>query len=342
MLLHLAVTATTATATTTTTTTTTTKPNILMILSDDVGWGNVGWNRAIKSNEVATPALDNLVAVGIELTQFYSFKYCSPTRSALQSGRNPIHVNVINQLNFYNPNATDTSGYSGIALNMTTLPEKMRAAGYIPHAVGKWDVGGSTLRQTPAGRGYESWLGYWSACNDYWNMEPKCGPSTCTVDGATHTMIDFWEQDRSVPSSDPSTGAPYLSRPAKAVTNAKNCTQTDQYKGCEFEDDVLLSRAQKIVLEHAADPSPTKAPLFLYWATHAAHGPREVPQATLDNFSFIDWKARKTYAGLINHLDTLVGDMVATLKHTKTWDNTLIVWCSDNGGDDAANNYPQR
>ena len=134
-------------------------PNILMVLSDDVGWGNVGWHREANFREVQTPNLDSLVTQGIELTQMYTFKYCSPTRSALQSGRNPIHVNILNVLGAHNPNTTDTSGYSGVALNMSTIPEKMRAAGYIPHAVGKWDVGGATLKQTPVGRGYESWLG---------------------------------------------------------------------------------------------------------------------------------------------------------------------------------------
>lgn len=106
--------------------------------SDDVGWGNVGWNRAVKTREVATPNLDGLVRQGIELQQFYTFKYCSPTRSALQSGRNPIHVNVLNALHSHNPNNTQTAGFSGVALNFTTLPEKMRLAGYTPHAVGKW------------------------------------------------------------------------------------------------------------------------------------------------------------------------------------------------------------
>ena len=126
----------------------------------------MGWNRAVETHEDSTPNLDGLVAEGIELEQFYTIKYCSPTRSALQSGRNPIHVNVLNSLASYNPNSTDGSGVSGVALNFTTLPEKMRLAGYVPHAVGKWDVGGATLQQTPAGRGYESWLGYWSACNE--------------------------------------------------------------------------------------------------------------------------------------------------------------------------------
>lgn len=70
--------------------------------------------------------------------QFYTFKYCSPTRSALQSGRNPLHVNVQNIPNtVHNVNDTD-AGYAGVALQFTTLPAKLRLAGYIPHAVGKW------------------------------------------------------------------------------------------------------------------------------------------------------------------------------------------------------------
>ena len=153
-------------------------------------------------------------------------------------------------------------------------------------------------------------------------------------------MVDFWEQDRRQPPVAGS-GTPYLSRPARAQTNNRTCTQKHQ-QGCAFEDDVLLARAQEIVRSHAAAEGTD--PLFLYWATHAAHGPREVPQATLDKpgIAGIDWQPRKTYAGLVTHLDELIGQMVFTLTKTELWENTLLVWCSDNGGDDQANNYPQR
>ena len=63
-------------------------------LGDDIGYANVGWHRKLKTREVQTPVLDALVAEGIELTNFYAFKYCSPSRSAFISGRNPIHVQV--------------------------------------------------------------------------------------------------------------------------------------------------------------------------------------------------------------------------------------------------------
>ena len=61
-----------------------------------IGFANVGWNRPTPTREVQTPTLDGLVAAGIQLTGFYAFKYCSPSRSAFLSGRNPIHVNVVN------------------------------------------------------------------------------------------------------------------------------------------------------------------------------------------------------------------------------------------------------
>ena len=72
------------------------RPHILMILSDDFGWGDAGWHRPGNYAEVSTPAMTALVKEGIELDRHYAFKYCSPSRCALQSGRHPIHVNVMN------------------------------------------------------------------------------------------------------------------------------------------------------------------------------------------------------------------------------------------------------
>ena len=64
--------------------------------NNTLGFANVGYNREVPTKEVQTPALDALAAGGITLTSFYTFKYCSPSRSGFLSGRNPIHVNVVN------------------------------------------------------------------------------------------------------------------------------------------------------------------------------------------------------------------------------------------------------
>ena len=86
--------------------TATVKPHILMILADDYGWADAGYHvntpgypsTAAQKKEAttATPHIDSLVKAGVELDQAYVFKYCSPTRTSLQSGRNPIHASVMN------------------------------------------------------------------------------------------------------------------------------------------------------------------------------------------------------------------------------------------------------
>lgn len=304
----------------------TAKPHIIMILGDDVGWANVAWHRtpnALGSNETVTPTLDALVEEGIELDNFRTFKYCSPSRSALQTGRNPIHVTVVNGGTDLNKPSDPVSGWTGIPTNMTSIAEKLRSAGYRTHATGKWDAGMATERHTPMGRGYETWLGYFGHCNDYWTEIDKCGMQTC---GKTE-MVDLWSQNSSRHPS---------SFPANAHNNSQKCSQQRQ-SGCEFEDALFLQRAKRIVREH--DP---QEPLFLFWGIHACHGPRQCPQETYDRFRFIEHKGRRMYAALANYMDTMIGELVQELKAQRMYDDSLIVFSSDNGGDDAANNYPLR
>lgn len=72
------------------------RPHLVIVLADDLGWANVGWHRPSGYTEVQTPALDALVAAGIALEQMYAYQFCSPSRCALQVGRNPLHVNTLN------------------------------------------------------------------------------------------------------------------------------------------------------------------------------------------------------------------------------------------------------
>ena len=77
------------------------KPHIIHILIDDLGWADVGYHRknsgdVSNKTDVETPNIDALVDSGIDLQRFYTHKFCSPSRCAIQSGRHPIHVNVQN------------------------------------------------------------------------------------------------------------------------------------------------------------------------------------------------------------------------------------------------------
>ena len=72
------------------------KPNILHILLDDFGWADAGWHRPPHYQDVQSVNMNALLKEGVELDRHYVFMFCSPTRSAIQSGRNPIHVNTVN------------------------------------------------------------------------------------------------------------------------------------------------------------------------------------------------------------------------------------------------------
>ena len=154
-------------------------PHIVMLLADDFGWGNIGYHH--DSPEVKTPQLDALKTDGIELTRHYAYKFCSPSRSAFQSGRLPVHVNTQNaEPTVRNPD-DPIGGYAGIPVNMTSIAHVLKRAGYATHFTGKWDVGMATWRHTPLGRGYDSFLGYFHHANDYWT-EKLPFTSTGTID----------------------------------------------------------------------------------------------------------------------------------------------------------------
>ena len=281
-------------------------PHIVMMLVDDWGWANVGYHRDPPTREVATPNIDELVKQGLELNQHYAYKFCSPSRSSLISGRLPIHVNDLNLAPVnYNPD-DPVSGFSAIPRNMTGIAKKMKGAGYATHQVGKWDAGMATPDHTPKGRGFDTSFGYFHHANDYY--KETAGDCNKT------SIVDLWEIDR----------------PAHGI----NGTGPDNY-----EEGLFKERLLSVVSKH--DPS---TPLFLYYAPHIVHAPYQVPDKYLKRFSFIDNQLRQYYHAMVNYLDDVVGELTDALKKKGMWDNLLFVTSSDNGGPvhqgTGANNYP--
>jgi arylsulfatase I/J len=290
----------------------TSKPHLVFMLVDDWGWANVGYHRNPSTKEVVTPNIDSLVKEGLELDQHYVYKFCSPSRSCLMSGRLPVHVNDQNaQPNIYNPD-DKISGYAGIPRNMTGLPAKLQEAGYMTHQVGKWDAGMATPDHTPKGRGFMSSFGYFHHANDYYTE--KAG--LCIYNKSGVTPVDLWDTDK--PATD------------------KNGTGPDKYEEGLFKEHLL-----DVVAKH-----DTSKPLFLYYAPHIVHTPLQVPDSYLQKFSFIDNHDRQYYHAMVNYLDDVVGELVSALKGRGMWDNLLFVTSSDNGGPEypggGANNYPLR
>ena len=168
------------------------KPHIVLFLVDDWGWSNVGMHAPAGSErEVLTPNIDKIVSEGIELTRAYAYRFCSPSRSSLNSGRLPVHVNMENAMpNVWNPEDPQ-GGFAGIPRNMTGLGTVMKAGGYATAQVGKWDAGMATYDHTPHGRGYDFSLGYFHHDNDYWNEQAgSCDQNKVKITDLWHAFTN--------------------------------------------------------------------------------------------------------------------------------------------------------
>ena len=174
----------------------TSKPNILFIMADDLGWGNVGFHNS-ENSQIITPTMDNLVNnEGLELMRHYVSSDSSPTRSSFQSGRIPVHVNVDDPTNnnIFNP-------YYGIPSSMTTIATKLKDANYMTHLVGKWDCGFATYSQLPTRKGYDTFYGYLSNDIDYYSKSviPKQGIDSDVYETCgDSTFSDLWENETPV------------------------------------------------------------------------------------------------------------------------------------------------
>src|SRR3954468_2487786 len=132
------------------------RPNIVMILADDLGWADVGWH----GNEIKTPHLDKLAAEGARLEQFYVQPVCSPTRAALMTGRYPMRHGL--QVGVVRPWAQ-----YGLPLDERTLPQALKEAGYETAICGKWHLGHFRREYLPTRRGFDHQYGHYNGALDY-------------------------------------------------------------------------------------------------------------------------------------------------------------------------------
>jgi len=308
-------------------------PNILYILLDDYGWADAGWHAPTKDYPLKTPHMNTLVREGVELDRHYAFPVCSPSRSAIQSGREPLQVNAINLRPFnYNPK-DNVSGFSGIPRKMTGIAEVLKGHGYNTHLYGKWDAGWATPEHTPKGRGYDDSLSYGTHENAYWGFKrSECGG-----------VVDLLHNG----------GAPYEMLKSLGSGGQDHCDQHHQ-GGCIYEE-LLFERLVNKAIQAA---HMEKKPFFIFWGSHLVHDPYEVPKGYLDRYSSIHDNTRKFYFAMAAYLDDEIGRVVGLLHKTGEYANTLIIVHSDNGGDigakkedddssnkmhdHGANNYPLR
>src|SRR5688572_23298878 len=141
------------------------RPNVVIIVADDMGFADVGFNGC---TDIKTPNLDRLAASGVRLDQFYVQPVCSPTRAALMTGRYPMRHGL--QVGVVRPWAQ-----YGLPLDERTLPQALQETGYTTAIVGKWHLGHFQPEYLPTRRGFTHQYGHYNGALDYFTHERDGG-----------------------------------------------------------------------------------------------------------------------------------------------------------------------
>ncbi len=132
------------------------KPNIIVILADDLGYKDLGYAGGPQQ----TPHLDGLAKGGLRLENFYTYPLCSPTRSALMTGRNPIRFGLAYSV-------VRPWAYYGLPVDEELLPAAFQSAGYQTAIIGKWHLGHANKKLHPRSRGFDHFYGHLNGAIDY-------------------------------------------------------------------------------------------------------------------------------------------------------------------------------
>jgi len=291
------------------------KPNIVFIVVDDLGYGELG---CYGGREIPTPHIDALAAAGARFTSGYvTSPLCAASRVALLTGRYQTRFGFE-----FNPTGAENT-LPGIGLPVTekTVADRLRLAGYTTGLVGKWHLGG-TAPFHPQRRGFDEFFGFLHEGHFY--LPPPWKGATTWLrrkslpDGGKGRWIS--PDGRIVWSTDANTSEhPYdadnpLLRSGQPVDEQEHLTDAFTREACDF---IRRHRQQ---------------PFFLHLAYNAVHSPMQGADAYLARFAHIDDIHRRIFAAMLAHLDDGVGRVIAELRDSGVDDNTLVVFLSDNGG----------
>lgn len=303
------------------------RPNIIIILVDDMGFSDVG----CYGGEIETPHIDQLAAEGLRFTQFYNYGRCCPTRAALLTGQHPHQVGIGHMteppegpLGFEGP-------YQGFLNDRcVTIPEVLRKADYHTMMTGKWHLGMHREDTWPLQRGFERFYGCLAGGCNYFKPGGNRG---ITLDNKpVATDDDFYTTDTftdyacgfisDAANSDDRPFFLYLAYNAPHWPLNSKWEEFQKYRGTYTEGWEELMRQR---LARQKDMG-----LFPEEITPAPHVGPEWDSLTEKQRDDLD-AIMAAYAGCIDSIDQNVGKLVAHLDELGQRDNTLILFLSDNG-----------
>jgi arylsulfatase len=307
------------------------KPNILMIVLDDVGFADLG----CYGSEIETPAIDELANAGLRLNNFHAAPLCTPTRAALLTGYNPHSVGAGVIADW----ADDRPGYRGVITpNVPTLPELLRQSGYSCYATGKWHLNAIREQGTtgpfgnwPTQRGFDKWYGFQGANADQWHPELFEGTSAIEVQHGEgyHLSADIIDRlcgylvDH-VAGAEERPFFGYLAFGAchwpQQVPAEWIAAQRGKYDaGWSVLRDERYARQVRNGMLPATTAMPPENPDVPRWETLSSEDRRFAA------------RCQEVYAAFLSHTDAQIGRLLSKLTELGVREDTIIVLLSDNG-----------
>ena len=311
------------------------KPHLLFIVADDMGYSDLG----CFGGEISTPNLDTLAARGLRATNFYVAPSCSPSRSMLLTGTDNHIAGIGNMAEWTGPTQRGQPGYEGyLNSRVVTVASLLRASGYHTYMAGKWHLG-EKPDQWPAKRGFERDFSLLQGAGSHWSdmlgllpSEPKV---TYTRNGervnelpadyySSKDLTDFIIQSIDKNGGDDQPFFAYLAYQAPHGPLAVPDEWRDKYKGrydkgYDAIRDERLARQKQLGITHRDVVSFPRLPTIPAWEKLSDEDRRHLA------------RKMELYAAMVEYMDAQIGRLIASLKRSGKYDNTLIVFISDNG-----------
>jgi arylsulfatase B len=322
------------------------KPELIILsLIDDLGFADIRPNGPWSP----TPHIGALAAQGVQLRHLHAYKYCSPSRRSLLSGRFPVHIN--------GQQAPPCSNF--LPLQLTLLSQKLKLAGYSTHFIGKGHLGYQTTDHLPINRGFDTHVGYLLGMENYAHgLQAMCDvpnlfglPDACPE---PHPCVGRW------PPRQPADKC-HLDYWQNNSTAPRSVLESQRYSTETFAAEMV-----RLIEAKAVD-----TPMFVYLGWQAVHGPWTSPPADLgllaeDDPNYANYCSsdpqpvppngcdeetattactqvmRCQFGSVLKVLDNALANITAALTQKALWEDTLMLVSADNGGVGPGNNWPLR
>ena len=291
-------------------------PNIVYILADDLGYGELG---CYGQRKIRTPNIDRLAAEGMRFTQHYSGSpVCAPSRCTLLTGQHTGHAFVRDNYELGGWKKDSREGQLPLPPGTVTLARLLKQRGYRTCAIGKWGLGGPDTSGHPNLQGFDHWFGH-----------------LCQRVAHNYYPDHLWRNDQRVELE----GNPWFPAHQKLDEVPDDPRFYRRYLGKQYAPDLMIAEALDFVRQNR------DRPFFLYFATPVPHAALQVPEDSLAQYAgrfpetpYLGGKGylphptpRAAYAAMVSRMDRDIGRLVNLIDELGLGPDTLIIFASDNG-----------